>query len=113
MIRLRIFFTNFELIILLIIFDYKSLLINFVDNVNERLDENKIDNKRGVYFYNVEELLERFYILIESINFDYDGIKLIDNMVEFSDKNPKELFPNNNNFTENDLMKFQVFIQCN
>ena len=107
------FFTNFELIILIVIFDYKSLLDNFISIIDSNIiDVERNETKRGVYFFNIEELLERFYILIESINFDYEGIKLIENMIDFSEKNPKDLLPSENNFTDNDLTNLKYLLNA-
>ncbi len=76
------FFSRFELIIILVNFDFKTLLYDF-------LKEEQIKgsvSKEGIHFFIVENLLEKLHILLEAIDFDYKNILFIEDMVEFNNQ---------------------------
>lgn len=76
------FYSRFELIIILINFDFKSLLYDFI-----KADQDKEDTgKEGIHFFIVENLLEKLYVLLEAIDFDYKNIIFIEDMLEFNNQ---------------------------
>jgi hypothetical protein len=70
-------FINLELFVRLVSFDYKTLLYEFSNN--------KIsisNNKYGIKFSIIADLLEKLYFIINSINFTYNDINIIENLVK-------------------------------
>ena len=92
------FFEKFELIMMLVNFDFKSLIYEFTkaDLMGQ--------SKQGIHFVVIENLLERLYILLNSIDFSYDSIILVEEMIEFSaaDEN-KNIDDIESNFIERDI----------
>ena len=83
--KLNSMFENFEVIIKLITFNFKALLFD----LNEKYEtESSSTVKYGAKYSAVGELLEKLYIILNSIDFNYEDINFIDRMIDYSNKNP-------------------------
>jgi hypothetical protein len=100
------FFSRFELIIIMVNFDYKGLLYDFIRE--DQLGRNQ--SKEGIHFFIVENLLERLYILLETINFNYDQIIPIEDMLHFS-KDQMENATDESIFSKKDIEKIKMLLQ--
>lgn len=100
------FFSRFELIIILINFDFKGLLYDFIS----KDQSGKSQSKDGIHFFVVDSLLERLYILLESIDFNFDKIIPIEDMQEFS-KKEMENSSEENLFSKKDIEKIKILLQ--
>jgi len=79
-------FNNFQLILMLIKFQYDDLLKNFyIVDINDPLKQ-----ENNCEYMKIEYLVESFYRIIHSINFVMDDVSFIDNIAIYSSKNKKE-----------------------
>jgi len=79
-------FSDFEILVRLITFDFKTLLIDFSNNQTDM----DTTNKYGIKFSLVNELLEKLYIILNAINFTYDDIDFIEKIVDYKKNNIKQ-----------------------
>jgi len=87
-------FINFEIFIRFITFDFRTLIYYFIQDNN--IDASQI--KYGVKFSVVESLLEKLFIILNSINFNYNDIDKLDSLSFFyllgliSNQSPAKFF---------------------
>ncbi|MBN2544796.1 MAG: hypothetical protein JXB50_03300 [Spirochaetes bacterium] len=83
-------FVNFETFIRFVTFDFRTLIYYFMQDNN--IDASQI--KYGVKFSVVETLLEKLFIILNSINFNYNDIDFIEEMIEYSHLKSEEKIGN-------------------
>jgi len=95
---------NFQMILLLVKFQYDELLKNFyIFDVNDPLT-----NENSCEYGKIEYLVESFYKLIYSINFKIDDISFIDNIPIYASKNKKE---NEKEIEDEDIQIFEKLLK--
>ncbi len=99
-------FSRFELIIIFVNFDFKGLLYDFIKE--DQMSGNV--SKEGIHFFIVENLLEKLFMLLEAIDFDYDKVILIEDMQEFS-KQQNLTYDSESGFSRKDIEKIKILFQ--
>ena len=106
-------FNKFELFLKLMRFEYDSLLkLFFVFDVNEPLSSTNCCE-----FKNAQEIIERFYRILYSINFIFDEISFVYDMVDYSNnfpavpKNQQKNPQHQLKFTEDDLSELKKTLE--
>ncbi len=97
-------FNNFQLVLILVKFQYDEFLKSFyIFDINDTLTQD-----HSCDYGKIEYLVESFYRLIYSINFTIDDISFIDNIAIYASKNKKD---NEREIEDEDIQIFEKLLK--